>query len=232
MGIFDFWKAPEERRASEVRRGSVTPSRNERQRCWEARDTYFACLDRSNILDAVKDAEAAHKACPAEEAAFERDCAKAWVSPRDNESKCLGITRRAEGPTMGCSWPAKDGAEIAFRGDEETRLTNWDHAHLTGDVLQAVESSRGKEAEDEGEVTSRGRNRIGRGGSTRQIVMLTRWWVGLADNALGCRDAAPARLLSEGRVIEPGWLNRLGLAWLLAGAPCSREVIWGHLALV
>lgn len=82
MGVFDFWKAssPADRRAEEVRSGARAPDRTERKRCWEARDGYFACLDRAGVLDAIKDDAAAAKACRAEGAQFERDCAAEWVT--------------------------------------------------------------------------------------------------------------------------------------------------------
>lgn len=70
----------EAQRAEEVRAGVRAPDRTERKRCWEARDQYFACLDRNNILDALKDEKATAKACGAETAIFERDCAREWVS--------------------------------------------------------------------------------------------------------------------------------------------------------
>lgn len=82
MGLTDFWKSPTDKRAEEVRSGAVAPSRTERKRCWESRDAYFACLDRNNILDAVKDDKAAARQCGGESAAFERDCAAEWVRNR------------------------------------------------------------------------------------------------------------------------------------------------------
>jgi len=60
--------------------GTYTPlKRNERKACWEARDAYFKCLDKHDILDAVKDADAALKNCPTENAKYEQDCATSWV---------------------------------------------------------------------------------------------------------------------------------------------------------
>ncbi|KAM0321929.1 hypothetical protein ACHAQA_009826 [Verticillium albo-atrum] len=79
MGFFSWSKTADDKRAEEVRTGAVAPDRNERKKCWEARDSYFACLDRSNIIDALKEDRAARNACPTENDAFERDCATAWV---------------------------------------------------------------------------------------------------------------------------------------------------------
>lgn len=71
--------SPETQRAEEVRSGARFPDRTERRRCWEARDAYFACLDKNNILDAIKEDKKAAAACSAEATVFERDCAKEWV---------------------------------------------------------------------------------------------------------------------------------------------------------
>ncbi|KAH8757201.1 oxidoreductase-like protein [Diaporthe sp. PMI_573] len=80
MGLTDFWKSSTDKRADEVRSGAVAPTRTERRRCWESRDAYFECLDRNNILDAVKDEKAAAKQCGGESAVFEKDCATEWVT--------------------------------------------------------------------------------------------------------------------------------------------------------
>lgn len=80
MGLFDYFRNESDRRADEVRSGAVAPSRSERQRCYIARDAYFACLDANGIIDAVKDEKRAAKACGAQSADFERDCAAQWVS--------------------------------------------------------------------------------------------------------------------------------------------------------
>lgn len=69
-----------DKRAEEVRSGARAPDRTERRRCWEARDNYFACLDRNGILDALKDEKASASACGSEGVGFEKDCAREWVS--------------------------------------------------------------------------------------------------------------------------------------------------------
>ncbi|KAH7322755.1 cytochrome oxidase c subunit VIb-domain-containing protein [Stachybotrys elegans] len=66
-------------RADEIRSGTAVPNRSERQVCWAARDAYFACLNAHDIVDAQRDADKAARACPAQTADFERDCAAAWV---------------------------------------------------------------------------------------------------------------------------------------------------------
>ena len=80
MGLFSIFSSPSDKRADEVRTGAVAPSRAERQKCWAARDAYFACLDANNIVDALKDDKKAAKACTAESSQFDRDCAAQWVS--------------------------------------------------------------------------------------------------------------------------------------------------------
>ncbi|KAK4192303.1 cytochrome c oxidase assembly factor 6 [Podospora australis] len=78
--VWPLSSSPEEKRATEIRSGAVAPTRAERQKCWESRDLYFACLDKNSIIDALKDEKAAAKACGAESKGFERDCATQWVT--------------------------------------------------------------------------------------------------------------------------------------------------------
>ncbi|AEO67955.1 uncharacterized protein THITE_2117150 [Thermothielavioides terrestris NRRL 8126] len=75
-------KSEAEKRADEVRTGAVAPTRAERARCWAARDAFYACLDAHGIVDTLNSEgrAAAARACPAEGAAFERDCAAQWVT--------------------------------------------------------------------------------------------------------------------------------------------------------
>lgn len=74
-----WWPFSSSSRGDEIRSGTAIPTRQERVVCWAARDSYFACLDANNILDANKDASAARKACPRQSEDFEHDCAAAWV---------------------------------------------------------------------------------------------------------------------------------------------------------
>ncbi|KAK3376768.1 oxidoreductase-like protein [Lasiosphaeria ovina] len=80
MGILGLFQSESDKRASEIRAGAVVPTRAERKRCWEARDSYFACLDASSIVDPLKDEKKAAKACAHESTQFERDCATQWVT--------------------------------------------------------------------------------------------------------------------------------------------------------
>ncbi|KAL2887575.1 cytochrome c oxidase, subunit VIb [Ceratocystis lukuohia] len=76
MGLFS---SPSENRREAVRSGTAVPTRSERLQCWAARDAYFACLDTQGIVDAHAEGERAARACGAQTAAFERDCARQWV---------------------------------------------------------------------------------------------------------------------------------------------------------
>lgn len=57
----------------------IAPDRRSRAQCWDARDGFFSCLDRNNILDAIKDKETADKVCEKELQDFEKNCASSWV---------------------------------------------------------------------------------------------------------------------------------------------------------
>lgn len=50
-------------------------SREDRQRCWDARDAYFQCLDVAGVITAGEEG----KACAAQDAAYGKNCAKSWV---------------------------------------------------------------------------------------------------------------------------------------------------------
>ncbi len=56
------------------------PNRQSRAHCWEARDTFFACLERNGIVDSIKEKERAGEVCGAENKGLERECAASWVS--------------------------------------------------------------------------------------------------------------------------------------------------------
>ena len=50
--------------------GYIAPDRTARSVCWEKRDEFFACLDRNNILNSIKDEDAVKKTCPKELVGF------------------------------------------------------------------------------------------------------------------------------------------------------------------
>lgn len=51
-------------------------SRQSRAKCWEHRDTYFACLEAAGVVKAGEEGGA----CAKEEAGYAQNCAKSWVS--------------------------------------------------------------------------------------------------------------------------------------------------------
>ncbi|KAL8931434.1 MAG: hypothetical protein Q9211_006965 [Gyalolechia sp. 1 TL-2023] len=57
----------------------IAPDRSARDRCYEARDAFFACLDRANIVDSLKEADKAEEACGKLERGMRKDCAASWV---------------------------------------------------------------------------------------------------------------------------------------------------------
>lgn len=81
MGIFDYFSSPDAKRKEEVRKGAVVPDRSERKRCWEARDGFYSCLDKHDVIDSTKGTgkATADKECATEGKKFEEDCAAAWV---------------------------------------------------------------------------------------------------------------------------------------------------------
>lgn len=60
--------------------GFVAPDRSKREMCYESRDVFFQCLDKNDILDAIREDEKSRKVCPQEVTDYERDCARSWVS--------------------------------------------------------------------------------------------------------------------------------------------------------
>ena len=50
--------------------------REDRSKCWEARDSYFACLDAAEVVVAGTEGSK----CTAQRKVYEQNCAKSWVS--------------------------------------------------------------------------------------------------------------------------------------------------------
>lgn len=71
------WSSSDSTKASDG--GRIAPDRSSRARCWEGRDAFFACLDRNDILDAIKDDKEARRKCAKEVAEFEAACSQTWV---------------------------------------------------------------------------------------------------------------------------------------------------------
>ncbi|KAG0634081.1 cytochrome oxidase c subunit VIb-domain-containing protein, partial [Tuber brumale] len=57
----------------------IAPSRSQRALCWAARDQFFACLDKHNILDPLKNPKASKSFCGPEDTSFEKECKGSWV---------------------------------------------------------------------------------------------------------------------------------------------------------
>lgn len=58
----------------------IAPDRTQRSRCWEARDIYFNCLEKHDIIDSIGEKDKAAKECAVESRGFEANCASSWVS--------------------------------------------------------------------------------------------------------------------------------------------------------
>ncbi|KAI6246631.1 Cytochrome c oxidase subunit 6B-like protein new16 [Erysiphe necator] len=58
----------------------IAPDRTQRQKCWEARDAFFKCLDQHEIIDSIREKEKADKFCNLEEKPFRTECASSWVT--------------------------------------------------------------------------------------------------------------------------------------------------------
>jgi cytochrome c oxidase assembly factor 6 len=54
---------------------SAVSSRQDRKKCWEARDAYFSCLDRAGVVKAGDEGVA----CSSALKVYEKDCARSWV---------------------------------------------------------------------------------------------------------------------------------------------------------
>lgn len=60
-----------------------SPSRSTRKQCYEARDAFFECLDKNNVLDSINTPKARERAqtlCAQLDQEFEKNCAHSWVS--------------------------------------------------------------------------------------------------------------------------------------------------------
>ncbi|KAI1362004.1 oxidoreductase-like protein [Xylaria arbuscula] len=82
MGIFGLWSSEDDKRKEEVRSGARAPDRNERKRCWDARDAFFQCLDKHDVIDSLTGdgKKTADSQCALEDKGFHDNCATAWVT--------------------------------------------------------------------------------------------------------------------------------------------------------
>jgi cytochrome c oxidase assembly factor 6 len=84
MGLFSSSASlPEPKISSDG--APIAPDRTQRAKCWEARDAYFKCLDRNNIIDSISEKDKAEKGCGAEARGFESNCASSWVCSEEFE---------------------------------------------------------------------------------------------------------------------------------------------------
>lgn len=78
------WSSSDESGVKKTSGGAFErPTRTNRAKCYEARDAFFECLDRNNILDSINTKSgkaAAAKACGQADQEFEKNCAHSWVS--------------------------------------------------------------------------------------------------------------------------------------------------------
>ncbi|KAI0076000.1 hypothetical protein K474DRAFT_1598850 [Panus rudis PR-1116 ss-1] len=49
--------------------------RQNRKKCWDSRDAYFACLDKAGVVKPGDEG----KACDAPKSGYEQNCAKSWI---------------------------------------------------------------------------------------------------------------------------------------------------------
>ncbi|OTB01983.1 hypothetical protein M426DRAFT_323065 [Hypoxylon sp. CI-4A] len=82
MGLFGLFGSADDKRKEEVRTGARAPDRTERKQCWDARDNFYKCLDKHEVIDSLNGdgKKIAEKHCSSENKAFEENCASAWVT--------------------------------------------------------------------------------------------------------------------------------------------------------
>jgi cytochrome c oxidase assembly factor 6 len=62
-----------------------SPSRSNRKQCYAARDAFFECLDKNQVLDSINTKSGREKAqtfCASLDKEFEKNCAHSWVCRR------------------------------------------------------------------------------------------------------------------------------------------------------
>ncbi|KAI9827107.1 MAG: hypothetical protein M1826_006471 [Phylliscum demangeonii] len=103
MGLFDLFSSPAPGPRLSKDGTPEAPSRRERERCYEARDAFFRCLDQHDIIDSIKDEALAKRHCASGLTAFGQACTSTWVvhfkKRRTMEhQKALAVAKiRAEG---------------------------------------------------------------------------------------------------------------------------------------
>ena len=87
------WSSGDSSKTTASDGGRIAPDRTSRARCWEGRDLFFACLDKNDILDGIKEDGKARQKCAKEVAEFEEACSKSWV--------CTGLHLTVSGRRVG-----------------------------------------------------------------------------------------------------------------------------------
>ncbi|XP_022901509.1 cytochrome c oxidase assembly factor 6 homolog [Onthophagus taurus] len=67
------------------------PSREERAKCWGARDQYWECLDKNQIGDSAKDGP-----CAQFRKMYEQSCSGQWVKHFDRKRNYLKYKEKIE----------------------------------------------------------------------------------------------------------------------------------------
>lgn len=99
------------------------PGRQTRAKCWDSRDVFNECLNRNNILDAIKDKDAADKACGKESDLFEKNCASSWVS--SCKSLIFSSTRKNVSPLLSRRYLSGEGeGEVSLRTGKSLRKSS------------------------------------------------------------------------------------------------------------
>ncbi|EAU85237.1 hypothetical protein CC1G_06253 [Coprinopsis cinerea okayama7 len=98
MGWFSSSKSTEQ---------EATTTRQNRQQCWDARDAYFACLDRQGVVKAGEEGNA----CASENKAYHENCAKSWIE-YFNQRRIIADAQKdrlARAAAQHEEWKAKQG---------------------------------------------------------------------------------------------------------------------------
>jgi cytochrome c oxidase assembly factor 6 len=83
MGWFSSDKKDEGGPAKTSGGAFESPTRSTRKQCYGARDAFFECLDKNNLLDSINTKTGREKAqtfCAELDQEFEKNCAHSWVS--------------------------------------------------------------------------------------------------------------------------------------------------------
>lgn len=67
------------------------PTREERAKCWDARDHYWQCLDENNLPDAAKNGP-----CVEFRKIYEKSCSAQWVKHFDRKRSYLQFKNKIE----------------------------------------------------------------------------------------------------------------------------------------